>query len=89
LVHSCSLLTFIFKHNSQEERKEERNSFEMKSEEATPPVNERINRRAQLASIDELSVTPGTVNAVDGELFLQLLHFTSFLMYQKSPGLYD
>jgi hypothetical protein len=52
-------------------------------------VNERINRRAQLASIDELSVTPGTVNAVDGELFLQLLHFTSFLMYQKSPGLYD
>jgi hypothetical protein len=51
-------------------KKKEKNFSVMKGEEATPPVNERINRPAQLASIDEISITPGTVNAVDGELFL-------------------
>jgi hypothetical protein len=42
----------------------------MKGEESTPPTNERINRiQAQVASTtDELSITPGTVNAVDGKL---------------------
>jgi hypothetical protein len=42
----------------------------MKSEETTPHTNERVNRiQAQLASTtDDLSITPGTVNAVDGKL---------------------